>query len=246
MKRRLLLIASVIISAYSSQSQVTQINNNHGLDVIVPLTSTKAIVVSVIDKSIWVTDASLANTVPLATTVKYEGFGQVLGGKFIFRGSTPATGSEIYITDGTAVGTVLVADINPGTASSSPGPMALLNGFLYFAANRPAEGTELWRTDGTPVGTTLVKDIEPGAASSLDTTTSPIISNGSFLLFAASTTGSGNELWKSDGSGAGTVLLKEINTGHANADSSNPSNFYPVNNKIIFNATDATHGEKSG
>ena len=70
---------------------------------------------------------------------------------------------------------------------------------------------------------------------------STLFSNGSYLLFAANTPGSGNELWKSDGTGAGTVLLKEINTG---ADSSNPDNFYRFNNMALFTATDATHGNE--
>jgi ELWxxDGT repeat protein len=245
MKRRLLLIASVLISAYSSQSQVTQINNNKSLQVVVPLTSTKAVVTSAIDSSIWTTDATLAGTVPVATAVKYEGFGSVLAGKFIFKGSTPATGSEIYVFDGTTVS--LVSDINPGAPGSDPGPMALLNGFLYFAASRPAEGKELWRTNGTPAGTTLVKDIDAAATSSFATNDlglDVIFSTGTYLLFAATTPGSGTELWTSDGTGAGTVLLKEINTGNANADSSNPREFYPINNRVLFAATDATHGEE--
>ena len=41
-----------------------------------------------------------------------------------------------------------------------------------------------------------------------------------------------------------TALLKEINTGNANADSSNPHNFYPLNGSFLFTATDATHGEE--
>ncbi|MEP6951529.1 MAG: ELWxxDGT repeat protein [Ginsengibacter sp.] len=254
MTRTLLLIVSVIISTLSLQAQgVTQINNNRSLHVVFPLTTTRAIVLSAIDSSIWTTDASLAGTVQIPTNVKYVSFGQLLSGKFIFTGYTPATGTEVYITDGTSAGTVLVSDINPGAAGSAPGLMALLNGFLYFAATRPAEGRELWRTDGTPGGTTLVKDIQPGPvgsfAADLDIfhpfiIPSFIFSNGSYLLFAANTTGSGNELWKSDGTGVGTVLLKEINTGHVSADSSNPSNYYTLNNITLFTATDATHGNE--
>ena len=93
----------------------------------------------------------------------------MLSGKFIFDGYTPATGSELYISDGTSAGTVLVSDINPGTAGSSPGQMASLNdGFLYFSADDGVHGRELWRTNGTPAGTTLVKDIEPGPQGSFD------------------------------------------------------------------------------
>ena len=159
----------------------------------------------------------------------------LLNSKIIFSGSTAATGSELYISDGTPGGTILVKDINAGTGDSGPSGFVLLNdGFLYFTAKTTAEGRELWRTDGTPAGTTLVKDITPGSVSSFDTSFAASInlfSNGSFLLFAANTTTAGNELWKSDGTSGGTVLVKDINTG---ADSSNPDNFTVLNNIILF------------
>lgn len=244
MKKILFLLAFAIIFTFSLHAQgVTQIDNNHSLMGVAVLTSTKAIGASSIDSSIWTTDASKAGTVKLPTNIKYGGFGTVLSGKFIFNGYTPATGSELYITDGTSAGTFLVSDINPGPAGSSPGLMASLNdGFLYFSADDGVHGRELWRTNGTLAGTTFVKDIEPGPQSSFDVfSASDLFSNGSYLLFAANTTGSGNELWKSDGTGAGTVLLKDINTG---VDSSNPDNFYRFNNMALFTATDATHGNE--
>lgn len=245
MKKSLLLTISIALSAFFLSAQVTQINNNNSLNVVAALSNSKAIVVSEIDSSIWTTDAlSLASTVQLITPVKYESFGFVLSGKLIFRGSTPATGSEIYITDGTAAGTVLVKDIYPGTTSSAPSDFTVLNGFIYFSARTAAEGRELWRTDGTGAGTTLVKDIVPGTDSSNTEGNYHITSSGTYLLFAANTAASGVELWRSDGTGPGTALLKEINTGNANADSSNPHNFYPFNGSFLFTATDAIHGEE--
>ena len=76
------------------------------------------------------------------------------------------------MADGTAAGTVLLADINPGSAGSNPtgsNPNRLLtnvNGTLFFRANDGTHGTELWKSDGTAAGTVLVKDIYPGSASS--------------------------------------------------------------------------------
>jgi ELWxxDGT repeat protein len=244
MKRKLLLTANIVLSAYFSNAQVTQINNNNSLSVKAAISSTKAIVVSEIDSSIWITDASLPGTTQISATIKYEDFGFVLSGKFIFRGSTPSTGSEIYISDGTAAGTVLVKDIYPGASSSAPADFTVFNGFIYFSAKTAAEGRELWRTDGTNAGTTLVKDIVPGTDSSNREDQYHLTSTGTYMLFAANSASTGVELWKSDGTNAGTVLLKDINTGNAGADSSNPANFYNLNNTILFTATDATHGEE--
>ena len=66
------------------------------------------------------------------------------------------------MTDGTAAGTALVADINPGSVGSSAlGFTALGNGKFLFSANDGTHGCELWVTDGTAAGTTLVADILP-------------------------------------------------------------------------------------
>ena len=248
MKKKFLLLLLVIIGAFQVYAQgVTQLNNNNSLQVHIPLNNGKTILSSSIDSSLWATDGTPANTIKISPTIKHDqtGTGGLLAGKVIFKGSTPATGSEIYMTDGTTGGTALIKDINPGAASSDPEDFAILNGYLYFTADDGTHGRELWRTNGTAAGTTLVKDIEPGATGSFDiNNTSEIFSNGSYLLFAANTTGSGNELWKSDGTSAGTVLLKEINTGNSNADSSNPRHFYSYNSMVLFVATDATHGEE--
>ena len=237
-----------MICVLSTKAQgVTQLNNNNSLQVHIPLSNGKTILSSNIDSSIWATDGTSGNTIQISPDIKHDeaGTGGLLSGKVIFRGSTATTGSEIYITDGTTAGTGLIKDINPGVASSDPENFSLLNGLLYFTADDGSHGRELWRTNGTSAGTTLVKDIEPGATGSFDINNiSGLFSNGSYLLFAANTTGSGNELWKSDGTSAGTVLLKEINTANSNADSSNPQEFYGYNNMVLFFAADATHGEE--
>jgi ELWxxDGT repeat protein len=146
----------------------------------------------------------------------------------------------LYITDGTVEGTSILKDIVPGAAGSTPdNDFALLNGFLYFTAARPAEGRELWRTDGTTAGTVLVKDIIPGAAGSNDANEYDLFSNGSYLLFNAKTTSSGVELYKSDGTAAGTTMLKDINAGSA---SSEANGFFTFNNMVLFTAKTAANG----
>jgi ELWxxDGT repeat protein len=46
----------------------------------------------------------------------------------------------------------------------------------------------------------------------------------------------GDELWKSDGTAAGTVLVKDIFPDH----SSSPNNLTNVNGTLYFDATDVT------
>jgi ELWxxDGT repeat protein len=53
-------------------------------------------------------------------------------------------GNELWRSDGTAAGTVLVKDIFPGVSGSNPTDLTLSGGHLFFAANDGAHGVELW------------------------------------------------------------------------------------------------------
>ena len=95
--------------------------------------------------------------------------GEVLGNKLLFRGDDGLTGCELWITDGTHGGTMLVKDIATGVGGggfpngSYPGDFVVLaNGRAVFAAEDATHGRELWTTDGTSAGTTLLKDIATG------------------------------------------------------------------------------------
>ena len=236
------VLCCAICYSLCTVAQVTQINSNKSLHVKFPLSNTKTILVSANDSTLWVTDATLPGTVILSSLIKYEEWSAYLSGKLVFRGRTDATGSELYSTDGTPGGTVILKDIYPGTTGSRPSELITMGANIYFNATTAAEGRELWKTDGSPGGTAIVKDIVPGTDSSNRENQYELFTNGTYLLFAANTAGSGVELWKSDGSPGGTNMLKEINTNNTNADSSNPHRFHKLNSLVLFAAKDATHG----
>ncbi len=76
-----------------------------------------------------------------------------------------------------------------------------------------------WKSDGSSTGTVLVKDITPGSSTSGSANVGPTFLtnvNGS-LYFTAWDTVSGQELWKSDGTAAGTVQVMDINPVQAQA-----------------------------
>ena len=58
-----------------------------------------------------------------------------VNGTLFFTANVGASGSELWRSDGTEAGTVLVKDIYPGSASSSPYQLTNVNGTLFFTAD---------------------------------------------------------------------------------------------------------------
>jgi ELWxxDGT repeat protein len=159
-----------------------------------------------------------------------------------FDGYDETNGVELWVSDGSVEGTRMVKNICTGfeyedvPCGSSPNLFTAMGNYVYFVAYTIESGHELWRTDGTEEGTHMVKDIFPGAGGSLNPTSHTMVVYNNELYFAAKESLEGGiELWKSDGSEAGTVmvtdLLKESNK------SSIPSHFAIHNNLLYFVTT---------
>ena len=136
-------------------------------------------------------------------------------------------GQELYVYDPVADTTTL-KEINPGTASSSPGAFTEIGNFLVFSATDATHGTELWAIDktngaGTP---TLVKDIEPGSGSPF---LGSLVHHDNLLFFAAEGT-----FWKTDGTTGGTVDAGI--TAPANTVFSSINNVTDVDGTLFFSA----------
>ncbi|MVM31322.1 hypothetical protein GO755_14860 [Spirosoma sp. HMF4905] len=133
--------------------------------------------------------------------------------------------------------------------------------YLYFsAASQVNSAATLWRTDGTPNGTIQLTTSSGGIyegpfggmfTQSLGTSD---YNFGTIAYFPIYTNAEGGELWRSDGTPAGTYLLKDINPGpdgsgaYAYNGNSNPNNTSgildprTVNGITYFFANDGTHG----
>ncbi|MEO6253457.1 MAG: ELWxxDGT repeat protein [Ferruginibacter sp.] len=169
----------------------------------------------------------VTNNSQAATGYNFKGY----NGYVYFSAEDGFNGFELWKSNGTEVGTVMVKDINTGTLSSSPGSFVEMNGILFFIATNNSSGIELWKTDGTAAGTVIVKDINAGVGSS-----SPqnlLVING-VLYFTATTSANGRELWKSDGTDPGTVLIKDIIAGSTN---STPQNLVNYRDTLYFTAS---------
>ena len=165
--------------------------------------------------AIWASDGTDAGTVEI-TPAGFE-FGILSNGETALSnnnldfGAFGAGGSQLWQTDGTASGTTLIATINPPSPfANSPGGLTFAGGRLFFNATDGPHGNELWKSNGAAAGTQLVKDINTNTLSSLPSFLTD--ANGT-LFFTADDSpagGVGNpgpEIWKSDGSAAGTQLV---------------------------------------
>ena len=65
-------------------------------------------------------------------------------------------GRELWQSNGTAAGTALVADINPGSAGSYPSSLTNINGTLFFSANDGVHGAEPWILGPVPINPAAV------------------------------------------------------------------------------------------
>lgn len=145
----------------------------------------------------------------------------------------------LWKTDGTEAGTVFIKELSFGIDE-----ITNINDILYLSAGNSQYGTEVWISDGTTAGTYMLKDINPGSASSTGTSYGHYFKSiNSKVMFVASDGVHGLEPWVTDGTEAGTQMLKEINT--TNYSSEVNHNYAKVfNGYLYFSANNGTTGRE--
>jgi ELWxxDGT repeat protein len=133
----------------------------------------------------------------------------VSNGLVFFRADDGAHGDELWKSDGTEAGTVLVKDTNTtGNLGSTPRGFTSAGGSIYFTAYDSAFTWDLWRTNGTADTTTRVADVQR-----LNRPINPdsFVDVGGTVFFTAWDEQHGQELWKSDGTDEGTLIVPGTN-----------------------------------
>jgi ELWxxDGT repeat protein len=150
-------------------------------------------------------------------------------------------GRELWRTDGTEGGTALVKDLWPGSRSGDPHGLAEHDSSLYFFAD-DGTGEHLWTSDGTAGGTVIIRRFHPRARFGVCGRDRTIADVAGTLYFAGADGRDGCQLWKSDGTQAGTELVAVIADPPLYG-GSNPYGFTGLGGLVYFIADDQSlHG----
>jgi ELWxxDGT repeat protein len=152
------------------------------------------------------------------------GPGVSLGNTVLFAADDLVHGRELFITDGTAAGTRLVADINPATmpndvtedqkpaligVGSYPTDFVVYGSGAFFVADDGTTGTQLWFSNGTRRGTYRV--VDQGAAPYDSAPHDLVVFQGALYFIAGH--GGSDALFRSDATSGGTVLVDDLVLG---------------------------------
>lgn len=173
----------------------------------------------------------------------------IVGDRVFFTADNGINGRELWVTDGTAKNTQLLADIWPDNGeypinSSNPRLLSTVGGKLLFWANNGQNGAELWAYDRSLNKMERLTDINEGPGDSLPQFGRDSVLATSNHLFFWVNNNNNSELWSSDGTKDGTRLLRETPTNIRKRIS--PLASAVVNNQIIFLETNFPTDENGG
>lgn len=170
---------------------------------------------------IWKSDGTAAGTTLVYSFTPSAGFSNVgifysvpahyknysVDGNILYFSAFDATnGKELWRTDGTPAGTIMIKDIKAGTGTSQSSGFCKIPSTTLFIAQSVGLESKLWKTNGTTVGTEQIPVAEPFYIVNQD-----MAKLGDKVIFFAHNTVDGYEPYVSDGTAAGTFMLKNIN-----------------------------------
>ncbi|HHD78764.1 MAG TPA: hypothetical protein ENK98_03880, partial [Epsilonproteobacteria bacterium] len=187
-----------------------------------------------------------------------------VNGLLYFIANDGVHGEELWRSDGTPNGTILVEDIKLGTGDASPHELTNVNGVLFFVAddgerrdntgaiNEEYSIEDLWKTDSNTGVTQRVRSFHKillyqifgiTIAEPEEAPPSNLSNHNGTLVFDGFDIDYGHEVWKSDGTTQGTLMVENF-AGDPDNDTSKigslPHDFVSVGDALYFNARLAT------
>ncbi len=172
------------------------------------------------------------NPLPMASSSSPTSY-MTVGSQTFFSAVNFDSGFELWRTDGTVAGTFMVDDLCPGPCSSFASPRVATDRSLFFSVF-DGQGSELWVTEGLPVNTFRLT-----GPLGFDNSSFLWMASRRLLYFTAADSAHGEELWRSDGTAAGTYMVADVNPG---LEGSNPRQLTELNGRLFFLAGDGVRG----
>ena len=165
----------------------------------------------------------------------YFGESEIAGGKLYFVGRSQNASSGLWAIDGT---TKRITTVNNSANAASIGELTRVGSTLFFRA-AGGSGWELYKLSSPSNNIELVADINPG----FDSFPEYLRGIDNVLYFSASGSQGrmGSELWRSDGTAAGTSLVRDINDG---VEPGWPTEFTKLNDVIYFSVNGGSIGRE--
>lgn len=176
-------------------------------------------------------------------------FSSIYQGGLIFFGADADNTVKLWQSNGTAANTkpfeltLPNLSLNASSSSNMPVKLTALGSKIMFSVFRSSFVNELWVTDGTTLGTQkILESSYPPLADGFAEL------NG--IIYTSAGDANGTELWRTDGSAAGTFMLSDLSPGvspHENRPySSFPTNFLAVVDKVFFTTTNGSLWQTDG
>ncbi len=137
-----------------------------------------------------------------------------------------------------------------------PRVLAPARGGIIFTGYREREGTEPWRSDGTRTRTKLIREVHAGrqlakCVPAIPCPTYPagsdpqsFVTVGRTTYFPANHPRYGMELWRTDGTRAGTKLIRDVQPGAGSGLELTERSLVAHLGRVFFTADDGRHGRE--
>ena len=180
-----------------------------------------------LNRGLYRTDGSAAGTIklnlvyPTYNSTKAEKL-TALGDKVIFAGDNSTNYGEIWASDGTQAGTIAIERFQPTAGSAPVMDITKMGSVVLYGILDNNNHSILKKTDGTISGTSLVYDFSSFASPPQLGLFQAINGVLYFNVYDIGGTGA-DQLWRSDGTTAGTYMLKDFGLDHYVASGYMPS-----------------------
>jgi ELWxxDGT repeat protein len=166
------------------------------------------------EQELWVTDGSiqgtrLVYTFTIGFTFKCTTCITTFDGRTLFIGND-SRGNELWSTDGTPYGTALVKDIFPGSPDFENDSVSRFGAGDNILVT--PDFVTFWQTDGTAEGTDFFMDLYPPGTDILPRR-GAVVRN-EFYFAVLRDDNEFVDIWVSDGTVAGTVLLRQFDNSN--------------------------------